>query len=479
MGPVPHRHATEIVASDSVKCSVAGGASPLGVGSRVLAQYCGEDGWFPGVVTKADLRDDDNVKYTVEYDGFEIDSFYLPVTYKNGNTINIRVRVTGVGDLAFHRAVQGRYNGKSDGYRYCDKKNVCNKCVTHKADLQKPETNTDDYFTYVTNCHLAHMPAHQLDFPFSCPGKKCKFKARSNADILADKKPKKPKDHNDSHKGMCWQCDPALPIEPYNYDACMMHGRHCLASFVYEHGIMDHIDFPHQEEELLEKMVTHKIDMRKSKCKKRKRKDTDSSFRKKPHFIGNNDVKMMENFKDVLNVVSPEELKDAQGVTRPVKSNIDRNVEVMRVVHSWSRWRNAVYDPLVDKFPTKQQLKGKHDRVKKAATDMYRAVLRGFDGHAIPYMHELLHCEGWLQRDVLDRSGESMEHKNKKLKADGKLTGHHIPSVKNAAQSVAKSVLQAGAALDAALDGVELPSTVCEKRRIKENRKYKTVVVKD
>ena len=97
--------------------------------------------------------------------------------------------------------------------------------------------------------------------------------------------------------------------------------------------------------------------------------------------------------------------------------------------------------PLKSKFPTKQQLKRKYDAVTPASSALFKSMLVSMDGHATPYMHHMLHTENYLKRDPLDRSGESIEHTNKKLKQAGEFTSHHLPSAANCKTAVAQSVL--------------------------------------
>ena len=82
----------------------------------------------------------------------------------------------------------------------------------------------------------------------------------------------------------------------------------------------------------------------------------------------------------------------------------------------------------------------KHDAVTPASSALFKSMLVSMDGHATPYMHHMLHTENYLKRNPLDRSGESIERTNKKLKHAGEFTSHHLPSAANC--KTAESVLR-------------------------------------
>ena len=68
-----------------------------------------------------------------------------------------------------------------------------------------------------------------------------------------------------------------------------MHMRHCIASFIYEHGVMDHIDTEGHENAQSERLQALckklKVHMAKSKTQKRKKKDSDKSHNPKPEAV--------------------------------------------------------------------------------------------------------------------------------------------------------------------------------------------------
>jgi hypothetical protein len=97
------------------------------------------------------------------------------------------------------------------------------------------------------------------------------------------------------------------------------------------------------------------------------------------------------------------------------------------------------------------------------------------DGHATPYMHHMLHTENYLKRDCLDRSGESLEHKNKKLKQDGVFTSHHLPSAVNLKIAVTLSVLRRTSAAAEARQKYQFQPTKHELRRARDRRKIMKV----
>ena len=135
---------------------------------------------------------------------------------------------------------------------------------------------------------------------------------------------------------------------------------------------------------------------------------------------------------------------------------------------------------LKSKFPTKQQLKRKYDAVTPASSALFKSMLVSMDGHATPYMHHMLHTENYLKRDPLDRSGESIEHKNKKPKQAGEFTSHHLPSAANCKTAVAQSVLRrTTAAAEARRQKYQVAPTKHELRRARDKRRTEVVTLVD
>ena len=135
--------------------------------------------------------------------------------------------------------------------------------------------------------------------------------------------------------------------------------------------------------------------------------------------------------------------------------------------------------PLKSKFPTKQQLKRKYDAVTPASSALFKSMLVSMDGHATPYMHHMLHTENYLKRDPLDRSGESIEHTNKKLKQAGEFTSHHLPSAANCKTAVAQSVLRRTTAATEARQKYQVAPTKHELRRARDKRRMDVVTLVD
>ena len=143
----------------------------------------------------------------------------------------------------------------------------------------------------------------------------------------------------------------------------------------------------------------------------------------------------MEHFRAFLKIVPPEKNNGKEP-----KTNVRANKKATDTAEKWVEWRNAVYTPVVSKFPTKQQLKRRYGAVTSVSSALFKSMLVSMDGHATPYTHHMLHTQNYLKRDCLDRSGESLEHKNKKLKHDGVFISHHLPSAANLKTSVALSM---------------------------------------
>ena len=129
-----------------------------------------------------------------------------------------------------------------------------------------------------------------------------------------------------------------------------------------------------------------------------------------------------------------------------------------------------MYTPLKPKFPTKQQFKRKYGAVTPASSALFKSMLVSMDGHATPYMHRMLHTENYLKRDPLDRSGESIEHTNKKLKQAGEFTSHHLPSAANCKTALAQSVLRRTKAAAEARQKYQVAPTKHELRRARDKR---------
>jgi hypothetical protein len=322
--------------------------------------------------------------------------------------------------------------------------------------------------TYVRACHAAHQKAHPGDLPFSCPC--CSFVAYNEQDIIDDKAPNKKKDHYEKHEGQGYHGAPLAPIEHQEADECVMHMRHCIAAFIYEHAIMDHIETDGQSLEIQATCKKHKVHMAKSKTTKRKKKDTESDYRKKPSFIGSNDKTVIENLPEFLNIVSPNKIDGAEA-----KTNKRANKKVIKAAESWCTWRNAVYRPILSRYPTRQVLKRKYDEVQPAAVALFKDLKLAFDNHVTPYMHHMLHSENFLKRDVLDRSGESLEHKNKKIKSHAVFTSHHLPSAANRATAVTHTCLKRQSAMEDAKLIFAHPPTKHELRRQRKQRQMQTV----
>ena len=171
-----------------------------------------------------------------------------------------------------------------------------------------------------------------------------------------------------------------------------------------------------------------------------------------------------------LKIVSPRKVDGTKN-----KPNMKSNKKVIKAAESWITWRNAMYKPVVSKYPTTQQLKRKHDEVAPAAKALFEDLKSAFDNHVTPYMHHMLHTENLLKRDVLDRSGESLEHKNKKFKGFGVHTSHQLPSAENRCRAVCGTVLQRQSAYDECTALFTLPPSRHEIRREREQRKAQTV----
>ena len=86
----------------------------------------------------------------------------------------------------------------------------------------------------------------------------------------------------------------------------------------------------------------------------------------------------MEHFRAFLKIVPPEKNNGKEP-----KTNVRANKKATDTAEKWVEWRDAVYTPVVLKFPTKQQLKRRY---------------------ATPYTHHMLHTHNYLKRDCLDRS---------------------------------------------------------------------------
>ena len=102
---------------------------------------------------------------------------------------------------------------------------------------------------------------------------------------------------------------------------------------------------------------------------------------KKPTFQGNNDLKVTDGFHRYLEVCSPSQIKNPDtGEMEDCHENIAANGRTMECIEKLVAWREAVYDPIVDKYPTKQQLKIKYDKVKAASEAMFRT----FEAYSTP-----------------------------------------------------------------------------------------------
>mgnify|MGYP001147843811 CR=1 FL=1 len=203
---------------------------------------------------------------------------------------------------------------------------------------------------------------------------------------------------------------------------------------------------------------------------------------KKPTFQGNNDLKVTDGFHRYLEVCSPSQIKNPDtGEMEDCHENIAANGRTMECIEKLVAWREAVYDPIVDKYPTKQQLKIKYDKVKAASEAMFRTFERVFDT-AIPYMHAALHCENMLKRDPLDCSAEGLEHENKQAKFRAQFASKWRPSNREDAQqfSTAAAGLRGRVALEEAeAEYGDLPISDDHKRALLEIRKRKTADLTD
>ena len=220
-----------------------------------------------------------------------------------------------------------------------------------------------------------------------------------------------------------------------------------------------------------------KIDIPKSKTRKQKKKDTEGGHMKKPTFQGNNDLKVTDGFHRYPEVCSPSQIKNPDtGEMEDCHENIAANGRTMECIEKLVAWREEVYGPITDRYPTEQQCKAKHDKVKAAAEDMFKTFDRAFDT-AIPYMHAALHCKNILKRDTVDCSAESLEHENKMAKFRGQFASKWRPSEREDAQQFRTS--GAGLCGRVALDETEaeygdLPISDDHRRALLEVRKRKT-----
>ena len=470
MGPVPHRGFRE----DGLKPTDFVGPLPV-VGEKVKARYMQkrDDGrsFFAAEVV---ARNDADDSYSVVFDGHAIGTGVMEIEYCDGTTQDVLIEFTGFGDLVFAREFQGQH------YRFCDKYQCCNKCNINKPDLRKCATSSDTK-TYVSLCHLAHMPAHQNDFPFTCPSSTCKKVFYTQVQVDADPEPMKSKkrDYLLAHNGQKHKCKPLLPIEPLNFDDCVMHERKCLTSLVYLHAIAAHITSDVQGDKLYRLMHDeHKIDIPKSKTRKQKKTDQEGDFMKKQSFQGANDLILTDHLREYIEVVSPSQVMNKQTrVMEDCHSNIAANGRALECLEKLVAWRTAVYTPLNDRYPSKAQLTRKHRIVKAAATAMFTTFERVFDT-AIPYMHASLHCENYLKRDPLDCSAESLEHRNKRHKDGGKRASKWKPSSREDAVqfSTSAAVLRSEIALEKAVEiRGQLPSTLTERRAVAVERSRRTL----
>jgi hypothetical protein len=207
--------------------------------------------YFPATVKSTDAN---KRTATVVYDGFLIGDVTYKCKFTHGGAVrwqDVLLDVSGGGDLVYAR----QFAGFDKSARFCSDEHICNKCVASKAQIFD-NSLAHRQRSYVRSCHLAHKPAHPLDFPFSCPIGTCGCAFQNQAEVDAHHTPpplvptpggtcgrayygsKKAKCHYKAHEGQGFGQEPASCIEHRNFDDCVMHARKALAGMLLDEAIL-------------------------------------------------------------------------------------------------------------------------------------------------------------------------------------------------------------------------------------------------
>jgi hypothetical protein len=151
-----------------------------------------------------------------------------------------------------------------------------------------------------------------------------------------------------------------------------------------------------------------------------RKKSTKADWQRQPTLQSDEDDKVLEHFMQILYSVVKHNAAN--------KTHIDG---AEKCLDALVLWRNTVYNRLTEKFPTKAQLHTKYLAVAEAALDMHEQFRLAF-GKVTPCIHACLHNGDYLENDLVDRTGEALEHLNKIMKQLSKLTARRSTSTATA-----------------------------------------------
>jgi hypothetical protein len=322
----------------------------------------------------------------------------------DGNTV--KCMPCGGGDAMFISDVMGLSNFAC--------KHSCNYCEKEQANFADL-MNLAELRTYNRACTAAHVPLPGQAYPIQCPF--CGEVSEEEANKIKHWSKEKCAEHSRCHGGQLPGRAPLIEgMDHERMPECALHLLLNITGTMYKHAIAAKV--PTKEIAQCINIFLHQVLHVYVRPVKVMSKAEVATVLKRPSFVGSEADTVLRHFEDLMLILNQG--ADLQPIQRKELAAVGAFMDVY----------NRIATKLTN--PHDQSERGaKADEVQELALAFHHAYIAAFgDGSAYTYyVHTLVehiscHIRD-LPCDIMDLSGQGLEHCNKLRKSNGKLTNHH------------------------------------------------------